>query len=109
MLERNKKPLYYCERYIENDVELFRPPVVRYLNFKSISGEAMLTTGGEVNKKDLVGKIYVGEPQYFENDRCYIYKTPPEIFDPLCSDADYRVTAVLPVKNVVEVLLERTA
>jgi hypothetical protein len=109
MLERNKKPLYYCERFIQDDVEQFKAPVKRYLNFKSISGEAMLTTGGEVNTKDLVGKLYSGEPQYIENDRCYVYKTPPTEFDPLCSDADYRVKAVLPAKNVVEVVLERLA
>jgi hypothetical protein len=115
MLERNKKPLYYCHRLNPGDegytegFELFATPVVRYLNFKSLSGEAMLTTGGEVNKKDLVAKLYSGEPQYFENDRCYVYKIPPVEFDPFCSDADYRVTAILPAKNVVEVIFERTA
>lgn len=115
MLERNKKPLYYCRRLTPSDsgyvdgMETFAAPVLRYLNYKSLSGEMMLETIGEVNSKNLVAKMPLGGDTYTEGDRCYVYVKPPETADPLCTDADYRVSSVLPGTMVTEIILERMA
>lgn len=115
MLERNKKPLYYCRRLTPSDVgyvdgmETFEAPVLRYLNYKSLSGEMMLETIGEVNSKNLVAKMPLGGDTYTEGDRCYVYAKPPDMADPLCADADYKVKSVLPGTMVTEIILERMA
>lgn len=113
MLERNKKLLYYCRRLTPSDagyqegMELFAAPVLRYLNYKSLSGEATLETVGEVNSKNLIAKQFSGGDTYTENDRCYIDKKPPEPYDPLCADANYKITSVLPHHWTEEIVLER--
>lgn len=113
MLERNKKPIYHCRRLTPADpefvegMELFAPPVLRYLNYKSVSGEATLETVGEVNSKNLIAKLLYGGETYTENDRCYVNVKPPVEHDMFCNDADYRVSSVLPVNRVVEVILEK--
>lgn len=113
MLERNKKPIYYCRRLMPGDVgyveemELFAEPVLRYLNYKSVSGEATLETVGEVNGKNLIAKKVAGGDTYTENDRCYVNMKPPEEYDAFCHGADYRVASVLPVNRTVEVILEK--
>ena len=113
MLERNKKPLYYCRRLIPSDadyvdgMETFAAPVLRYLNYKSFSGEMMLETIGEINSKNLVAKMPLGGDAYTEGDRCYVYAKPPDTVDSLCTDADYRVSSVLPGTAVTEIVLER--
>lgn len=90
-------------------MEAFAAPVLRYLNYKSLSGEMMLETIGEVNSKNLVAKMPLGGDTYTEGDRCYVYVNPPETADPLCTDADYRVSSVLPGTAVTEIILERMA
>lgn len=113
MLERNKKPLYYCRRLTPADadyqegMELFAVPVLRYLNYKSLSGEVSLETIGEVNSKNLIAKQLSGGDTYIEGDRCYIAKKPPDPFNPLCADADYKITSVLPINHTVEIIFER--
>ena len=115
MLERNKKPLYYCRRLTSGDTgyvdgtETFAAPVLRYLNYKSLSGEMMLETIGEVNSKNLVAKMPHGGDTYTEGDRCYVIVKPPDKADQLCTDADYRVLSVLPGTAVTEIVLERMA
>jgi len=113
MLERNKKPLYYCRRLTAADadyqdgLDLFAAPVKRYLNYKSLSGETSLETIGEVNTKNLIAKLPAGTDEYVETARCYVYKTLPAEFDTFCNDADYKITSVLPINHTVEIVFER--
>lgn len=115
MLERNKKPLYYCRRLTPADtdyvdgMETFFPAVLRYLNYKSLSGEMMLETIGEVNSKNLIAKMPLGGDTYTEGDRCYINVEPPETADPLCADADYRVISASRGSRTAEIVFERMA
>lgn len=115
MLERNKKPLYYCRRLTPADadyqegMETFATSVLRYLNYKSLSGETSLETIGEVNSKNLIAKQLSSGDTYTEGDRCYVYAKTPETANPLCTDADYRVSSVLPGTAVTEIILERMA
>jgi hypothetical protein len=113
MLERNKKPIYYCRRLTPSDsgyvdgVETFEAPVLRYLNFKSLSGETTLETVGEVNNTNLIAKHIISSETYTEGDRCYVNVKPPEPYDPLCNNADYKVKSVLPVNRTEEIVFER--
>ena len=90
-------------------METFATPVLRYLNYKAIDGESTLQTIGEVDKRHLIAKQTSGGDSYVENDRCYIYRAPPTTPDPLCSDADFRVSSVLPIHRTEEIIFERMA
>lgn len=113
MLESKKTPIWYCRRLTPSDpdyvegFDLFALPVKRRINLRSLNGELLLTTGGEINRKNLVAKLYAREPEYREGDRCYIYAPLPEEPNIMCEGADYRVTSVLPDHGVTEVIFER--
>lgn len=115
MREGSKKPLYYCRRLKDGDegyvegMETFAPAALRYLNFRTLDAEMMLQTVGEVNTKNLIAKQLIGGDSYVEGDRCYINVPVPDPFDPMCSDADYKVTSVLPMHRTEEIVFERMA
>lgn len=115
MREGSKRPLYYCRRLTQVDsgyvdgMETFAAPVLRYLNFRTLDAEMMLQTVGEVNTKNLIAKQLIGGDPYVEGDRCYVYVDPPETSDPLCAGADFKVSSVLPMHRVEEIVFERMA
>lgn len=118
MREGTKRPLYFCKRLKPGDPsyqedaageEQFTTPVLRYLNYRSLNAETSLETIGEVDSKHLIAKQLSGGDTYTENDRCYINRMPPDPFDPLCSDADFRVSSVLQHHRTEEIVFERTA
>lgn len=114
MLNRLSRPIYYCYRLQPQDegytegMELFRAPVKRWLNIRSISGEAVLLSGGELTEQRLVAKFSANRPdKYNENDRLLIGKEPSTEFDPIDPGANYRVTSVSLGHNVTEIIMER--
>lgn len=115
MREGSKRPVYYCRRLkpadagFQDGMETFATPVLRYLNFRALNGETELETIGEVDNKHLIAKQSIGGDSYLENDRFYINKAPPDPFDPLCADADYKITSVLPHHRTEEIIFERLA
>lgn len=110
MREGSKRPIYYCKRLTHDENgDTFAAPILRYLNFRSLSAETELETIGEVDSKHLIAKQLAGGDTYTENDRCYISKAPPDKPDPLCSDADFRVSSVLSHHRTEEIVFERTA
>lgn len=109
MLQRLKRKINYCSRYLQDDIELFRPPEIRNLNVLPISSETILASGGELNKKYLKAKVKLSDTKFEEGDRAYIYVLPPEELDPLCSEADYMVQSVLIGHMVTEVIFEKIA
>jgi hypothetical protein len=115
MREGNKRPLYYCRRLTPADkgykdgVETFSPPVLRYLNYKAIDGESTLQTIGEVDNKHLIAKQISSGDTYTINDRCYINRSLPKTPDPLCADADFRVSSALLIHRTEEIVFERMA
>lgn len=115
MREGSKRSVYYCRRLTQADagyqenMENFAAPILRYLNFRALNGETELETIGEVDNKHLIAKQCIGGDTYSENDRCYINKAPPDPFDPLCADADYKITSVLPHHRKEEIVFERMA
>lgn len=116
MLNRFNRQVYYCRRLAPGDeayqegVDLFEAPVLRRLNVRPVSGEAVLVSGGELSQKTLVAKLPIKSLDvYYENDRLFVYASPPDnsAFDPADPKADYRVTSVLQGFSVIEIILER--
>ncbi len=116
MLNRFNRQVYYCRRLSPQDegyqegVDLFGSPVPRRRNVRPVSAEAVLVSGGELSQKTLVARLPVKSlDTYHENDRVFVYASPPEpgSFDPADPKTDYRVTGVLQGFHVVEIILER--
>lgn len=110
MIERLKSKVFYCRRhspldegYVEG-VETFAAPVVRFLNLRDLSGEAMLVTAGEIKTGTLICKTY---DEYAEKSRLYITKEPPAEFDGMCTDADYTVVSADVANRPKTVVLQR--
>lgn len=115
MIERFMYTLWYFRRLLPGEtgykegLEIFAPPEKRRLNFRAISNEALLLSGGEFKEERLVGKQPVGSKEkYSENDRVYIgTEALPEKFDPVSPNANYRVTSVGKGHRVTEIIMER--
>ena len=115
MIERFAYTLWYFRRLRPGDagyqegVELFAPPEKRRLNFRAISNEALLLSGGEFHAERLVGKQAVGaKDKYFSNDRIYIGDENPAInFDSVAPKANYRVSSVGTGHRITEIVMER--
>lgn len=112
MLQRLKRCIFHCHRIREGEdgfqrgFDLFRKPVPRRLNIRSVSGELSLVTGGELNNRNLIAKIR-GPCPYQEGDRCYINARPPREHDAMCNTADYKIVSVLRGHDVSEVIFEK--
>lgn len=114
MLSRLRQKVLYCYRLQPRDegyqegVNLFQPPVARWLNVLPISGETTLASGGELKEQYLKARLPANCPEkYFEKDRLYIRKEPPAEFDPADPQCDFEVQSSLPGHNVTELILKR--
>lgn len=114
MLNRLKMRVQYCRRLQPQDegymegMNLFYPPVTRWLNVLPISGETTLASGGELTEQYLKARLPAGNPEkYFEKDQLYIRKNPPAEFDPADPQCDFEVRSSLPGHNVTELILKR--
>lgn len=89
-LVRNKRKFYLCKK-IADDIK-FEKPKTKILNYQPISSVGEMLTLGEEYSMYLRIKCSPSEAADFsDKDRCYIYKNPPSIHNPLCEDADYIV------------------
>lgn len=116
MLNRYNRLVYLCQRLgpeedgYQEGIDLFHPPVSKRLNLRSVSGEAILVSGGELAEKTLIARMPEHMTKDFrENDRVFVHKTPSaeEEFDPAAPGGDYRVVSVLPGFQLTEIILER--
>lgn len=89
-LKRNKRGLYLCNK-IPNTTQ-FDNPIHYNLNYQPTNSVGERITLGEDYAMYLKIKCTPNEAIDFNNgDKCYVYKKPPTIHDPLCKDADYIV------------------
>lgn len=89
-LKRNKRGFYLCNKILNSTQ--FGKPIYCNLNYQPTNSVGERITLGEDYSMYLKIKCTPKEASVFNNgDKCYIYKTPPEIHDPLCRDADYIV------------------
>lgn len=108
-LQRNKKPLYLCQKYQDGLLDKYREPISRYENYVPTNSTGDLISIGmeypmylriktSINNKDL----------YHAGDRLYVYKDKPVEHDVLCKDADYEVyKQPMLYINEMEVMLHR--
>lgn len=114
MLNRYKPELWYCKRLVDGDegyendgIERFSEPVKRKLNYRFMSSETILAAGGEFQSGVIIARQLRGHPdKYYEGDRVYI-GIEPENFDPVSPDANFKISSVTPMHNVVEILMEK--
>lgn len=95
-LKRNKRELYLCKRYVDEEVGVtkFKEPVKLKINWQPIDSEAQVLALGFEYSKYIRIKCTKMEAELFSNrDRCYIYVEPQKglKFDVMCNDADYEV------------------
>lgn len=113
MKQSRKRCLFLCKR-LETDeegyregFEFYRAPTKIWISIRPVSGEALLAIGGELSRGSLIGKIPISQNDFSENDRCYIYTSPPEKHDKMCKTADYRVSGITFTQRIAEIIFER--
>lgn len=108
-LKRNKRKLYLCNKYEDDDKYFYRQPIELYENYLPTNSNGELITLGLEYPMYLKIKTSIREKDLFHpKDRLYVYKQPPEEFDELCDDADYEVyKEPLQFINEYEVMLKR--
>lgn len=108
-LKRNKRKLYLCNKYEDDDKYFYRQPIELYENYLPTNSNGELITLGLEYPMYLKIKTSIREKDLFHpKDRLYVYKQPPEEFDKLCDDADYEVyKEPLQFINEYEVMLKR--
>lgn len=91
-LKRNKRTLYLCKKYIENDITKYKEPIPIKTNWQPISSTGEIIAIGEEYSQYLKIEdvIEIGE-QFSNGDKCYVYVNPPEKHDKLCKNADFYV------------------
>lgn len=119
-LMRNKRNVYLCNRtqtldnplmteaedvlLAENGIALiveatgiddriiFSIPRQYRLNYQPLSTDGeIIVAGDEYNKRLVVYTSPKIAQNFHNNDRCYVFKTPPKGYNKLCDDADYYV------------------
>ena len=108
-LRRNKRQIYLCQKYQDNNLTKFKEPIPLLENYVPTNSDGDLIAIGMNYPKYLRIKTDIGEKDLFHpKDRGYVYKEPPEEHDVLCKDADYEVhTQPSLFINEMEVMLYR--
>ena len=95
-LLRNKRTLYLCKKYIDEEVNVvkFREPKEIVINWQPISSDGQVLVMGIEYSEFIRVKGTAKDVSIFDNkDRVYIYKKPDmKEFDGMCSDAEYEVS-----------------
>lgn len=109
-LKRNKRTLYLCTEYQDDDISKFHEPQELKMNYQATNSDGDLIALGMDFPKYIRIKTDIKYANTFHaKDRIYI-KNIPNIsnFNVLCKDADYEVDSDPIVSlNVVEVTLKR--
>lgn len=108
-LQRNKRTLYWCSEYQENNISKYKNPVELKLNYQATNSEGDLIALGENFPMYIRIKTDTNYASMFKaGDRIYINNKPATPFDVLCKDADYEIDSdPLVSLNTVEVTLRK--
>ena len=95
-LMRNKRPLYLCKKYIDEDVNVikYKAPKEIIIDWQPISSDGQTLVVGIEYSEFIRVKGTADEVSIFNNkDRIYISSKPKESeFDGMCNDAEYEVS-----------------
>lgn len=108
-LARNKRELYLCTEYQENNISKYNPPMLLKLNYQATNNEGDLIALGMNYPMYIRIKTDTQYANTFKaGDRVYVGIEPSEPFDVLCKDANYEVDSDPIVSlNIVEVTLKK--
>jgi hypothetical protein len=93
-LKRNKRWLYLCNQYIENDRKFFDKPQKIKVNYQPIADKDMgqiLAVGPEYTNRLIVYMRPEVAKKFHNFDRCYVFIDPPTKHDKTCQNADFYV------------------
>lgn len=109
VLKRNKKPLYHCKWYLDNNITKYYEPIPRDINYEPTNSDAQLYAFGTNYSIYLTAKVLPELGKEFKSgDKCYIYVNPPTEHDVLCKGADYIVDGEpITTINVTEIKFKR--
>lgn len=108
-LTRNKRKLFVCNEYQDEEISKFKKPVEILVNYQATNSEGDLIALGMDFPMYVRIKADMSCKDLFNaGDRVYINKKPAEPFDELCKDADYEVDSDPIVSlNIVEITLKK--
>ena len=127
-LKRNKRPLYLCTVYEDNDIAKFHSPIELKMNYQATNSDGdLIALGLDFPKYIRIKADLKYDGVFHPKDRVYIKASPistrtvvevglngeeethtEEYFDVLCKDADYEVDSDPRVSlNIVEITLKR--
>lgn len=112
-LLRNKRSLYLCKKYVDEETNVTKfekPKKLLMIDWQPVSSDAESFVFGIEYSKYIRIKGNTEECLQFHNkDRVYIYNKPDlDNYNEMCIDADYEVTgSPVIMLNVGEVLLKR--
>lgn len=91
-LKRNKRKLYLCKKYIENNLTKYLEPELIETNYQPISSTGeMISIGAEYTQFLKIEDVIEIGNKFSNGDKCYVYVEPPEQKDELCINADFIV------------------
>lgn len=108
-LNRNKRTIYVCEKYVDNNITKFNNPKKIDINYQYTNSDGDLIAFGKDFPMYIRIKGDLNDLKNFHReDRVYVNITPAKPFNPLCKDANYEVDSDPIVSlNQIEVTLKR--
>ena len=108
-LRRNKRKVYVCNAYFDNEKKRYNEPIKLYENCQTTSGVAdMERFGLDAYQYMRIKTDIQNGKNYHLGDAVYVNVEPPQEHDILCKTADYEVSEdPITTLNFTEVLLRR--
>lgn len=92
-LLRNKRKLYLCKKYIDNNITKYKKPELIETNYQPTNSEGeIIVLGAEYTEYLKIKDIAKIGEKFNNGDKCYVYVNPPEEVDDLCKNADFIVS-----------------
>lgn len=108
-LQRNKRKLYWCSQYQDNNISKYTAPKTLALNYQATNSEGdLIALGMDFPMYIRIKADVIYANTFKAGDRFYINKEPKKPFDVLCKDADYEIDSDPIVSlNTVEITLRK--
>ena len=108
-LDRNKRTIYVCEKYVDNNITKFNDPKKIDINYQYTNSDGDLIAFGKDFPMYIRIKADVSDAHKFKaGDRFYIGIEPNKTFDVLAKDANYEIDSDPIVSlNSVEITLKK--
>lgn len=108
-LNRNKRTIYVCQHYQDNNMIKFKDPILFKINYQATNSDGdLIALGMDFPMYIRIKGDLKDKDMFHSKDRIYIENKPSDPFNPLCKDADYEVDSDPIISlNSIEVTLKR--